>query len=151
MNRKINAIKAKQSLKHAVSHAFEVMAFLDVSESSPEERNYENKIQIAISKPFRGSMTFFLTDGLKRRIAENIYGEGSLLSKHSGDDCLLEILNVIAGNFMSSYFGIHACYKMDLPLMIMTQEPPAGFLAESFFNAEGEKFRVALCQLTEEE
>lgn len=146
MNETINMEKAGISLPLAVEEAFEVMAFIDVSQSKSEEYKCRNKIRIDIIKPFKGNIYLLFSDDLTDKIIGNIYGDDSAkLNTKTKNDCLLELMNIVAGNFMTFYFGASADYEMDLP-EVDTEIPEQDYKnrVNCFFNAEGLKFRAII-------
>ena len=60
------------------------------------------------------------------------------------DDCLLEILNVIAGNFMTDLLGRDVKYNISLPAVNYDEEDieNIGSSQEIYFDAEGFVFRI---------
>ena len=146
MNGLINIEKACISLPLAVSEAFGVMAFLDVIESAPEEYEYRYKIKIDILKPFLLKISFHFMDDLKNKIIDNVYGEEAVrLNEKAKDDCLLELMNVLAGNFMSFYSVAGEVYEMNLPVTDNEfHEENYSKIINCYFNAESLKFKVAI-------
>jgi hypothetical protein len=146
MNGSINIEKASISLPLAVSEAFEVMAFMDVIETGPEECEYRYKIKIDILNPLHLKIDFYFMDDLKNKIIENVYGEETVrLNEEAKDDCLLELMNVLAGNFMSFYSGAGEAYEMNLPVMddVLHKQNYSKYIS-CYFNAEGLNFKVVI-------
>ncbi len=142
MNNMINFDRAKMSILLAVTKACNNMAFLDVTESNNENLNFKNRIQFYFFKPFQGNIVLFFMDDLKNRIVENIYGEKALkLSPEMKEDCISEMMNIIAGNFLSLYFGDNEYEKNEVS---HDNGSNSSYLISSFFNAEELKFKIVL-------
>jgi len=60
------------------------------------------------------------------------------------DDCLLEILNVIAGNFMADLLGRDVKYNISFPAVNYDEEDIENLQSsqEIYFNAEGPIFKI---------
>jgi len=113
--KKRNIIRIKETLISAVIRTFSDMAFIDVEvlKEIPEELTCSHIIHISLSAPEHGEIALFLPSDCKRMIVENIYGsDWTSLNPTEIDDCLLEILNVLAGNFLTEYFGAEVKLNM---------------------------------------
>ncbi len=144
----LKAEKAKEALSLSVVKTFEEIAFMDVVETADisMENIYENVFSIDILKPVSGKIFIMLQDWLKDSVIKNIYvNQSGKLKDNEKDDCLLEILNVIAGEFLSRYFGKGSEYKIELPqVYIDYKEGDEKPFVDIFFDAEGLPFRVFL-------
>lgn len=147
MNSDRTAIAEAFSL--AVIHTFAHMAFIDVI----EEKNHEGEIPykgimgLEVMSPARGQILFFMTRECKRALVENIYGEDWInLTDLEIDDCLLEIVNVLVGDFLKNLFGIETKVIMSFPrlyfddLTVAREAEQLNFV----FNAEGAMFSAAV-------
>lgn len=142
-------IQIKNALYDSVVKTFEEMAFIDVAQAEESYfLEYSQIIYIEIKEPFAGSMVLYLPFHCKKIIIENIYSTdfNGLKSKEI-DDCLLEILNVMAGTFLRNLYGQNIKYSMDMPKILFDQK---GIKANGvtsvqlFFNAEGDPFKVSV-------
>ncbi len=92
-------------------------------------------------------MVLFLPSECKRLIVKNIYGsDWNELHDPEIDDCLLEILNVLAGNFLNEYCGNDAKHDMSLPGLLFDEKEMSLSEApsENYFDAEGTIFKIAI-------
>ena len=83
----------------------------------------------------------------KKLIVENIYGaDWSTLHATEIDDCLLEVLNVMAGNFLIERFGRQVRYDISLPDLLFDDTKISKSNGFDFlpFDAEGIPFKVAM-------
>ena len=141
--------KIKGSIQTAVEKTFGDMAFIDVAPSPDSSRDvmYSHLIHISFDKPEAGQISLFLPYECKKMIVENIYGENwkNMKPVHI-DDCLLEILNVLTGSFLSSYYGKKVKYDLAFPEILFDdkeieeKEKSHYFL----FDAEGIVFQVSV-------
>jgi hypothetical protein len=138
--------KARESLTQAVIKTFEEMAFIDVVESPGASGNlkYENGFCIDLLKPISSKIILFLSEGLKKKIVENIFStDTESLEVNQGDDCILEILNVLAGKFLSAYYGKNIEYKLEFPQVFMDLDEKDEYISVNL-NAEGFDCKIIL-------
>ena len=144
-----NNTKIREALRVAVEGTFMDMAFIDVIESKSEKPvESSGVLYIAFSHPVDGGMILRLPMECKRMIVENIHAaDWEDLSSEEKDDCLLEALNVLAGNFLNAYCGKESSHNMSFPQMLFDEEEISGQNSyESFrFDAEGVIFQIDLC------
>lgn len=143
--------KARQAMILAIVKTFSDMAFIETVEDpdpagKDETPMEQNILIIDILKPISGSVMLYLPDNLKDKIILNVFAkDSSEVKENEKDDCLLEILNVLSGNFLNSYYGKVVGYKIELPQLQVGQE---NHPQEPFFlihmNAEGILFKVAM-------
>jgi hypothetical protein len=141
--------KVTQAMHEAVQTTFMDMAFLDIlpMEEEPEEITYNQVIHISFSEPEYGDVTLYLPLECKKMIVENIHGEDwEAVSSDSIDDCLLELLNVLAGNFLNSYSGKEVSHNMSFPEMLFDEEDfhKKGDHVDLYYDAEGVPFRITV-------
>ena len=146
----MNMKNPEYALEQAVAGTFADMAFIDVIRTAEAgyDMMYGQILFIAFSGELHGSLVLYLPLKLKQMIASNIHGRVfSSLKPYEIDDCLLELINVLAGNFLGYYLGMAARYTLTLPEAVFDEkELPAGDrFSKYFFNAEGEPFLVAVC------
>lgn len=131
----------------AVIKTFEEMAFIDAVYigNEKQEINVSHLLSVDIIEPIKGCIVLFMPLECKKKLAENIYSKDfNLLSSEEIDDCQLELLNIIAGNFLFFYFG-NSKYKLDLPHIIFNEnELDFNNKYELFFAAEEVIFKVFL-------
>jgi hypothetical protein len=86
-----------------------------------------------------------LPGSLKKKIIENIFSVVDFdLPEDDKTDTVLEMLNVLAGRFLTLYFDNEGQFKMELPGILMNNEhknKDSGNI-EMFFNAEGDMMKV---------
>ena len=138
----------KEALKQAVEMTFINKAFVDDKEAEePAEVNFSHIIHISFSSPVEGGMILFLPTACKKMITENIHGSNwESLSTDEIDDCLLELLNVLAGNFLNIHYGKEVGHNMTFPQLLFDESevPKHGDYRDYFFDAEGVPFKIGL-------
>lgn len=173
----IDAGRVKTALSAAVGTVFADMAFIDatcspamtVGESgspSPlagaEMEDLDVRAAIDILKPLSCSLELRMPRTLSDTIKETL-GAGDEAGTPDGpptDDAVLEMVNVLAGTFLSEYFGPGAPIKLELPQYLYEElgeglsggggaggsvpgTPPAGEpLAMLHCDAEGRPFEA---------
>ena len=139
----------KESINASVIKTFSDMAFIDVSSLSglSEKMVYSQILHMTFFEPVEGQIVLFLPSECKRLIVENIYGsDWNELHDPEIDDCLLEILNVLAGNFLTEYCGNDAKHDMSLPCLLFDEKEISLSEAPSeyYFDADGAIFKIAI-------
>jgi len=137
--------KVRKSFTDSVVETFADMAFIDVIPENDfdGEITHSGIMGLSFKKPGEGSLFFYMTKECKKQLVENIYGEDwFILNDMEIDDCLLEILNVLAGDFLKNLYGKDEKVSMSFPkLYFDDEELPAVENPFSFiFNAEGAMF-----------
>ena len=145
MKMSFDEAQIKKSFTDSVIDTFAEMAFIDVI----PENNYDGEIKYAgiigihFHTPGEGTLHFFLTKECKKKLVGNIYGEDWVgLNDLEIDDCLLEILNVLAGEFLKNLYGPDKKVSMSFPALFFGDEDlshESGQL-DFIFNAEGAMF-----------
>ncbi len=137
----------KEDLLISVQNTFAQMLFLDVMESDITEiKHYSHILRLTIMEPEYLDLVLWLPLEIKKEIAENIYGkEWDDITDTEIDDCLLEMLNVLGGNFLIEYAGQDVKYNISLPEILFDEEElqESGF-TDIYFNAEGKFFKVSV-------
>lgn len=137
------------ALANAVIETFAELAFIDVIkiDKSDTPISYSQILHIDFLDPHPGSMALFLPLSLKKKIVENVFANNfESLRRSDIDDCLLELLNVLGGNFLNRYYGVDIEHSLSLPHILFDEEEilyKENF-TEYYFNAEGEYFKVPL-------
>ena len=151
--------RAAPILEAAISTVFADMAFIDAARAPNPLAIAQPEARAAIDalEPASCSLELRMGDSLRRRIADILFsGQGG--SGAAGDDALLEILNVIAGKFLTDYFGSGGEIKLDLPRYLyfgdeagrQVQDAQGGLAAvsrpvtELDLDAEGEPLKAIL-------
>ena len=145
---KIKKEKILNALFNAVKETFEIMAFLDIEKIKKKKLNqFTNLVAIDIIEPEPGCVILFLPLELKTKIVGNIFNvDIKDLEIKKVDDCLLEILNVIAGNFLKNTYKKTVKYRLDIPKMLFDKkemEYNNKFL-EIYCNAEDLPFKIGI-------
>ena len=98
------------------------------------------------SRPVQGDITLLLPAAAKRKIVENIYAKDwKLMDETEIDDCLLELLNVLAGNFLREYSRTTAGHDLSLPEVQFEPTPHEQNGEERcFFDVEGTPFEARI-------
>ena len=141
--------KVEDSVVAAVERTFSDMAFLDVVEI-PEisaKLNFGHILHISFTEPEEGEIALFLPSECKRKIVENIYcSDWSTLHATEIDDCLLELLNVLAGNFLSAYYGEAVKHNVSLPELRFDDSGifKGHKYSQFYFDAEEMPFKVSI-------
>ena len=154
--------RAAPMLEAAVSRVFADMAFIDAERSPRPAQVAQPEARAAIDalEPARCSIELRMGDSLRRRIADILFS-GQAGSGEASDDALLELLNVIAGSFLTDYFGPGGEIKLDLPRYLYfgdeaalpgrdAQGGPGGgsrVVAELDLDAEGEPLKAILSSI----
>jgi hypothetical protein len=116
----------ENALINAVSRTFNELCFIDISrvdEPFNGKWNISHVIYTDVVMPDRMKIALFLPLQLKELIAENIFcRELKELSSDEIDDCQLEILNVITGNFLRDLYEGKKEYKFDLPVILFDEK-----------------------------
>lgn len=132
----------KDALDMAVAHTFGDMSFLDVQPALDEEPGAQDGqlLHISFLSPATGGMMLLLPLELKRQIVENIHAKPwEELNNTEIDDCLLELLNVLAGNFLQQMYGADTKVNLSFPevLFARSEVEHVGAYYDYSYNAEG--------------
>ncbi len=133
----------------AVEMTFMDVAFIDVVELEyPEELQFGNIIYVSFYAPVLGGMILHLPRECKKMIVENIHGSNwEALPPNEIDDCLVEVLNVLAGNFLNQYCGKGTRHSMSFPEIMFDEStiPAKDNYIDYYFDGEGKIFKVSVC------
>lgn len=142
-----DAQRIKSAMDEAVLTTFTEMAFLDIvplAESA--DIDHQQVMTIQLFEPIRGSIQLYMSKEGKQTVVENIHADGwEHLTMEEIDDCLLEILNVLAGNFLSEYRPSGPKPKMSFPEIVFDpSEIEQGALSRDFYyDGEGIPVRIS--------
>lgn len=149
MSEAIDPAKAEATLMQALCSTFADMAFVDVEPAAPGTAgDIQDAVRVAIDvlRPVSSRIEIDCPVSLKARIEAILFqapGPGQH-GDESPEDSLLEILNVVAGAFLTCYFGNGADIKLELPRYLFLSEEEGAILAEVSADAEGEPLRAML-------
>ena len=169
MNDAFNPDRAKRILADSIIFVFADMAFIDVeqrTEASPGSRatngdplkpgfpsaigepSFENERRAAIDvlSPLSCRIELKINTPLRDRILETLFGDGmDQEQKKAAEDPLLEMLNIIAGSFLSSYFGSGTNIQLELPRYLYLGEVSSGQSVSSILmDAEGQSLEATI-------
>ncbi len=140
--------KAKQAVLRAAQSTLGEMAFIDVIESeTPHNFEAGQLMFIEFYKPIHGRLLLSMPAEIKQAIVENIHAtDWNELSVSEIDDCLLELLNVLGGNFLRELEEGETKVQLSFPSVLFSLEEISDL--DSFwkfdFDAEGTPFSVSL-------
>jgi CheY-specific phosphatase CheX len=137
----------KEAMIKTIESVFSDMVFIDTLhiEKSPENFDYTQILYIDIISHSNGYIIAYLPLDLRKTIVETIHStDWDEMHASEIDDCLLEILNVIAGNFMTELLGRGAKYNISFPAVNYDEEDIEQLdkSQEIYFSAEGPIFRI---------
>lgn len=137
----------KEAMIKTIESVFSDMIFIDTLhiEDKPESSDYTQILYIDILSPQKGYIIAYLPLDLRKTIVETIHStDWEEMHAAKIDDCLLEILNVIAGNFMTEYLGRDVKYNISFPAVNYDEEDIENLekSQEIFFDAEGSVFQI---------
>jgi hypothetical protein len=159
MNGNVNfdAEKTANLLAGCTSSIFADMSFIDVQRVSAESQRAlaanpepasddERCAAIDVLSPVSCRIELRITQGLRDRVVETLFGDApDSVQKKTGEDTLLEMLNIIAGSFLSGYFGPGTPIQLELPRYLYFSEESAGqTVAKVFMDAEGQPLNISL-------
>jgi hypothetical protein len=126
------------------------MAFVEVVPTGapqPQEIPFSHLLYIRYDKPEEGAIVLYLSAPCKKMVVENIYGKPwESLQATEIDDCLLELLNVLAGNYLNERNGGDKKHHMSLPELLFDEKQisEGDDHRSMWFDAEGIPFRISL-------
>ncbi len=139
--------KLQSNMNDAVLQTFGEMAFIDVLPTGNELVEHHQIMILDITKPERGTIFLLMTTGCKQQVVENIHGDSwDTLSPGKIDDCLLELLNVLGGTFLSYYYGENTPYSLSFPQVMFddSEMPDLKDYSILSYDAEGSLFSIAV-------
>jgi hypothetical protein len=139
----------KNAIETAVVESFSEMAFIDVAftQECVEESQISHILFLSFSEPEAGYISLYLSTECKKKIVENIYGKDwAELQDEDIDDCLLELVNVLAGRYLKFSYGEEAKHSMSLPQLLFdeTELPEYKDNGIFYFSAEEVPFKVGI-------
>ena len=138
----------RSAITDATINTFADMTFIDVLEDE-EKRPFEagQLLFIEFDRPIYGRLLLTMPPELKQAIVENIHAVSwDELSVSEIDDCLLEVLNVLAGNFLRSLHEENVKVHLNFPHVMFSYEEITDLNTFDvyYFNAEGSPFTISL-------
>ncbi|MFW5850062.1 MAG: chemotaxis protein CheX [Spirochaetota bacterium] len=142
----------KDALDEAVITSFADMAFMDAvvePDDVPEADSVSvgQLVHIRFGHPSSGFLTLYLGLTTKQRLVENVYGRGwDELSDSEVDDCLMELANIVAGNFMLERGEEEDRHAVSLPQVLYDEAdlPPAERSLSRHYRVDDELIRVVV-------
>lgn len=117
-----------QALDQAIIDSFADMAFMDASPVADDIGTLESiptgqLVHISFGRPLSGFLTLHLGAIAKQRLVENIYGQGwDELAGSQVDDCLMELANIVAGNFLLAFGMGEDRHSVSLPQVLYDED-----------------------------
>jgi hypothetical protein len=151
MSELLEGTKAADLLAESISSAFADMAFIDVQKVSTDTTpdavihagtpvpDNERCVVIDVLMPLSCRIELKVDVALRDHIVETLFGDfPENEQKKMAEDSILEMLNVIAGSFISAYFGPDTTIQLELPRLLYIAESPVGqTVARVLMDAEG--------------
>jgi len=139
------ADNVESSLSFSIKNTFHDMAGkkVDLKENIQGEIHYTNVFMMESFQPQELCLQFFFPLEAKRLLVESVLQQDwSELSHEYIDDCLLEMVNIIGGNFFCRYFSPRR-YEISLPQLTFDNRgiSPGEMY---YFETEGILFAVSL-------
>ncbi len=139
--------KIREAIIKTIEFVFSEMIFIDTLhiDEKPENFTFTQILFIDIISPLDGYIIAYLPLELRKTIVETIHSTAwEEMHATQIDDCLLEILNVIAGNFMTNFLGRNVKYNISFPAVNYDEEDIENIedSQEIYFDAEGFIFRM---------
>ncbi|GEM_PF-737930 len=157
VNDAFNPDRAEKILVDSITSVFADMAFIDVERKagtqSVEEPtkcapSFENERRAAIDvlSPLSCRIELKINKPLRDRVIETLFGDSiDQEQKKAAEDPLLEMLNIIAGSFLSSYFGSGTNIQLELPRYLYFGEvSPGQSVSSILMDAEGEPLEAII-------
>ncbi len=154
----LEGTKAADLLAESVISAFAGMSFIDATKVSTES-GLEPFIRpgtpvpddkrcaiIDILMPLSCRVELVMDIAIRDRIIDTLFSDVPISEqKKLADDSILEMLNVITGSFLSSYFGSDTTIQLELPRLLYIAESPIGqTAARVVLDAEGKSLTATL-------
>jgi hypothetical protein len=152
MNEMFDSLRVKSILEDTLTTVLAEMAFLDCVPASPDKVGgpaaCDHCVAIDALKPGSFRIEMRVGEAFRKKIITMLFdpgSEGPAGSDTSEADMLLEILNVLTGNFISAYFGQESSPKLELPRYLFFTDPAEGeIVTQILMDAEGDLIQVVL-------
>ncbi len=103
---------------HVVADTIESTAFTEVQESEdiPVYNDQVAVVSLLAHDPLQGEFLFFMEQGLLKHLADIVYGPlFGEVSEQNEQDFLAELLNTIAGRFLSDILSDDESFRLGIP------------------------------------
>ncbi len=138
-----------QAVNEAVVETFSEMAFMDAEPirdfaSAPP---FGQIVGVEFLHPLQGHLILHLTTTAKQMVIENIHGlDWRSLTRQEVDDCLMELVNIMAGNFLLRMETGERRYALSLPQVWYDESDiiDCGPLDDFCFTVNDEAAKVSL-------
>ena len=158
MTDNFDAEHAERILAECVISVFADMAFIDVERSENNTKNASDtynanpdsaRAAIDVLAPLTCRIELKINTPLRDRITKTLFGDiAESEIKKTAEDPLLEMLNIIAGTFLSGYFGSGTDIQLELPRYLYSDEQSSGQeIAAIRMDAEGEPVEAILSSI----
>lgn len=152
MNEMFDKVRVKSTLEETVTSVLAEMTFLDclpvVQINAEELAELSHCVAVDALKPGSFRLEIRVSKNFQKKIMAMLFDtkpQESNSQDSSEADLLLEILNVMTGNFITQYFGASAAPKLELPRYLYFNDPAEGdIVATTIFDAEGDLIQVTL-------
>lgn len=153
MSEIFNAERAVCVLADSVASVFADMAFIDVERTAQTGASgpapgsdTERRAVIDVLSPLSCRIELAITTALRDRILDTLFGDlDKEEQRKTAEDPLLEMLNIIAGSFLSAYFGPGTDIQLELPRYLYLSEPSQDESVSSItLDAEGEPLKASI-------
>ena len=118
-----------QAMIHAVSQTLENMAFMEAMEHT--DRNYQIPLEelvwasLLVHDPVQGELRLAMPQNLLRKLTVGVFSmDEEEITETQMQDILNELLNTIAGLFMTNLLADDQPYKLGLPQLGEGELPP---------------------------
>ncbi len=149
MSENLDPDRAGTILAECVSSVFADMAFIDVERGTPKAApgtGEERRAAIDVLSPLSCRIELTINEAIRDRVFDTLFGDASEEEqKKAAEDPLLEMLNIIAGSFLSGYFGSGVDIQLELPRYLYLGEVSPGQTVSAIaLDAEGEPLKAAI-------
>lgn len=138
-----------EALEQAMALSFADMAFMDATQANApdDDVSFGQIVHLEFAHPLSGYLTLYLSAATKQRIVENVYGFGwEDLADSVVDDCLMEMVNIVAGNFLRLMGDDEYRHAVSLPQVLYDDSdlPASDNTIIQFYRADDEFMRAVL-------
>ena len=132
----------EQAVVDSTLRVFETAAFMAIwlwSEEDGELPAPDTVAVMAFHGPVNGRLTLRVSSSVLPALASNMVGdmEGGDSTTEKGLDALREVLNMICGNLLTSWYGEDVVFELDPPGIVPIEAMPPASSASTRFAVEG--------------
>jgi hypothetical protein len=151
MTESFDAPRAGWELEKTVIGVLADMTFIDATprpaDASMDDSAWESRASIDVLRPMSCRIELRSPKAFLAEIIDILFA-GAEDEGTDRDDSVLELLNVVAGSFLTSYFGPGTEIKLELPRYVFFSDGAEGEeIARLDFDAEGFPIRVSLSSI----